>query len=159
MRKRPTGRKVDRPVPSRAVIGARTCSSQSWALEPNTTPAAPRPTMPRKTRRPTGVPLAAEVSGAFASAIPQTYGAQGLMDGQLPAIDAFGGQLGGNAVGHVREGDCGLAVGLGGDDRPALVAALPQRSDQRDLADERHLELVGQLLAAAAAEDLVALGV
>ena len=48
-----------------------------------------------------------------------------------------------------------VAVGL--DQRHARVGLLAQRHRERDLADQRHVELVGQRLAAALAEDRVAL--
>src|SRR5438067_7326340 len=116
MRNRPTGRKLDSPVPSRAVIGASACSSQSWALDPYTTPAAARPTMPRKTRRPTGVPFGLGSTSA-ARAIQRTYGAGALTDGQLPAIDLLGRQFGGDSLRDSREGLGRFAVGFGCHDR------------------------------------------
>ena len=45
------------------------------------------------------------------------------------------------------------------DDRAAGVAALAQRGHERHLAEQRHLEPLGQLVAAAGAEQLVALAV
>src|SRR5581483_2802522 len=157
MRKRPTGRKLDSPVPSLAVIGASVCSSQSWALDPKAMPAAANPTIPRKTRRPTGVPLAAgspgstlsaaSASGSATRAICRTYGAAALMDGQLSPIDALWGEFGGDPLGDRCERLGRFAVGICGHDRPAFVAAFAQRRHQGNLADERHLELIGQLLA------------
>ena len=41
------------------------------------------------------------------------------------------------------------------DDRLAVVGAGPQLGHQRNLAEQRHLELVGELLAAAFAEEAV----
>ena len=46
--------------------------------------------------------------------------------------------------------------GVDGGDRLALVAAGPQRRHQRQLGEQRHVELGGQLGAAAGAEQLVA---
>ena len=48
-----------------AVLGderADSRSSQSWARAPSSTPAAPTPTRPRNTRRPTGVPVTSAAS-------------------------------------------------------------------------------------------------
>ena len=44
---------------------------------------------------------------------------------------------------------------IGDDDRLAVVGAGAQRLDERHLAEQRHLELVGELLAAALAEQAV----
>ena len=70
-----------------------------------------------------------------------------------------GRQLDGDALGHALEGARRLAVGSDRRDRPAGVAALPQLRHQRELGEQRDAELVGQLLAAAGAEELVALAV
>ena len=51
----------------------------------------------------------------------------------------------------------GRVVGVGDDERHAGVGLLAQRHRQRHLAEQRHVELVGQLLAAALAEDREAL--
>ena len=51
----------------------------------------------------------------------------------------------------------GGVVGVGDDERHAGVGLLAQRHRQRHLAEQRHVELVGQLLAAALAEDREAL--
>ncbi len=56
MRNRPIGRNPERPVPSFERNGPTLRSSQSCALAPHRTPAAPTPSSPMKTRRPTGVP-------------------------------------------------------------------------------------------------------
>ncbi len=48
-------------------------------------------------------------------------------------------------------------VGIGEDERHAGVGLLAQRHRQRDLAEQRHVELVGERLTAALAEDLEAL--
>ena len=50
----------------------------------------------------------------------------------------------------LREHLGGLAVGLDGDDRPADVAALAHRRDERHLAEERHARALGETCAAAA---------
>src|SRR3954447_26755254 len=47
--------------------------------------------------------------------------------------------------------------GVGGDQRGAVVGVLAQRLGERDLAQQRHVELVGEQLAAALAEDREAL--
>ena len=49
-----------------------------------------------------------------------------------------------------------LAVRLGHHDRHALVAALAEGRHERDLGQQRHAELVGELRAATGAEQLVA---
>src|SRR5258706_15334451 len=54
MRNRPIGSNEENPVPSFAVIGANSFSIASCTLLPHTIPAAPRPSIPRNTRRPTG---------------------------------------------------------------------------------------------------------
>ena len=54
MRKRPIGSSDARPVPSLAMSGPSSRSSQSCTRAPRSTPAAPSPTRPRNTRRPTG---------------------------------------------------------------------------------------------------------
>ena len=51
----------------------------------------------------------------------------------------------------------GRVVRVGGDERHAGVGLLAQRHRQRHLAEQRDVELVGQLLAAALAEDREAL--
>ena len=48
-----------------------------------------------------------------------------------------------------------FVVGIRDHDRLAVVAALAQLGHERHLAEQRHLELVGELLAAALAEELV----
>ena len=53
------------------------------------------------------------------------------------------------------ERDRRLVVGFGDDDRVAVVAALAQLGHERHLAEQRHVELVGELLAAALAEQPV----
>src|SRR5438105_12998358 len=158
MRKRPTGKKLDNPVPSRAVTGASTRSSQSWALAPNTTPAAPRPTIPKKSRRPTGEPTGVpSIPRSFRARIAMwARGARNSPTCEFSPVDALGRQVGGDALGDSRERVRCFAVRLGGHDGAPLIAALTQRRHQRHLSDERHLELVGQVLAAVASEDLVA---
>ena len=49
------------------------------------------------------------------------------------------------------------SLGVGLDQRHARVGLLAQRHRERDLAEQRHVELVGQRLAAALAEDREAL--
>src|SRR5436190_18559522 len=56
MRNRPMGRRLDNPVPSLARYGPTSRSSQRSMFEPSTIPAAPTPSRPRNTLRPTGVP-------------------------------------------------------------------------------------------------------
>ena len=51
----------------------------------------------------------------------------------------------------------GRVVGIGEDERRARVGLLAQRHRERDLAQQRHVELVGERLAAALAEELEAL--
>ena len=53
------------------------------------------------------------------------------------------------ALGELVEGTAGLAVGVDGGDRPALVAAGTQRRDERELGQQRDVELGGQLGTAA----------
>src|SRR5437763_9776637 len=50
------GRRLDSPVPSFARYGPTCRSSQRSTFEPSSTPAAPTPSSPRNTLRPTGVP-------------------------------------------------------------------------------------------------------
>src|SRR5437763_11569031 len=50
------GRRLDSPVPSFARYGPTSRSSQRSTFEPSTIPAAPTPSRPRNTLRPTGVP-------------------------------------------------------------------------------------------------------
>src|SRR3546814_9259763 len=52
-----------------------------------------------------------------------------------------------------------LSVLLGQDDRPAVVAAGAQLPHERDLTEQRRPEALGEVLAAAVAEDVVALAV
>src|SRR5690349_7113579 len=68
MRNRPTGSNDESPVPSFESTGPTVRSSASWARAPNRMPAAPSPTRPRNTRRPTGVPV-----GAFSVATTERY--------------------------------------------------------------------------------------
>src|SRR5437660_6512171 len=56
MRNRPMGRRLDNPVPSFARYGPTCRSSQRSTFEPSTIPAAPTPSRPRNTLRPTGAP-------------------------------------------------------------------------------------------------------
>ena len=51
----------------------------------------------------------------------------------------------------------GRVVGIGDDQRHAGVRLLAQRHRQRHPAEQRHVELVGERLSAALAEDRVAL--
>ena len=51
----------------------------------------------------------------------------------------------------------GRVVGVGDDERHAGVGLLAQRHRERHLAEQRHVELVGEQLAAALAEDREAL--
>ena len=51
----------------------------------------------------------------------------------------------------------GRVVGIGEDERRAVVGLRAQRHRERDLAQQRHVELVGERLTAALAEDLEAL--
>ena len=50
----------------------------------------------------------------------------------------------------------GLAVGVGHPHRHAGVGALADGGDERDLPEQRHVEVVGERLAPAGAEELVA---
>src|SRR4051794_37720121 len=65
--------------------------------------------------------------------------------------------LGDDAARRVADALAGRVVRVDQHQRRARVRVLAQRHRQRHLADQRHVELVGQLLAAALAEDRVAL--
>jgi hypothetical protein len=74
-------------------------------------------------------------------------------------LAAGGGQLDLDALCDPREGLGGLAIGFGEHDRVPRVTACPQRGDERDLAEQRYLEALGEVVAAAGTEQLVALAV
>ena len=62
-----------------------------------------------------------------------------------------------DAAGGLAHGLRRGVVGVGDDQRHARVGLLAQRHRQRHLAEQRHVDLVGQRLAAALAEDREAL--
>src|SRR4051794_22997388 len=144
MRKRPTGRSDDRPVPSTASTGDNRRSSAFCALAPNATPAAPSPSMPSTTRRPIGAP-------SLTFTIAKATDPASLADGQLGPVDPFGRELVDHTVGDGRKGAAGLAVGIGHGDRTADVAALSERGHERPLAQQRPPQLLGQHVPPAAA--------
>src|ERR1051325_10283555 len=55
------------PLGSFASTGASHWPRRFWTLAPNTTPAAPIPTRPRNTRRPTGVPRSGVTESGYDS--------------------------------------------------------------------------------------------
>src|SRR5258707_8340776 len=114
----------------------------SWMRAPVSTPAVPSPSIPRNTRRPTA-------RSAIASATSSAEREFRPVDPARAAADDLLGQRIERA-GH-------LAVRIGHCHRNADVAALPQLGYERDLAEHGNLELVGEILAAAGTEDLVAL--
>src|SRR5581483_11919726 len=99
-----------------------------WMRAPVSTPAAPSPSIPRNTRRPTA-------RSVIASATSSTEREFRPVDAARAPADEFLGQR--------LEGAGSLAVGLGHGDRQADVAALAQVGHQRDLPEQRDLELVG----------------
>src|SRR5689334_4035185 len=70
------------PDGSFASIGASHWPRRFWTFAPTTTPAAPSPTRPRKTRRPTGAPR----SGVT----PRAYGSRNLVYARHPIADVVG---------------------------------------------------------------------
>src|SRR5215208_7724640 len=80
----------------------------------------------------------------------------GSVDAQRRAEHLLRAHVDGDPLGQLVEGAAGLAVRLDGGDRLALVAAGAQRRDERQLGEQWHVELGGQLGAAAGPEDLVA---
>src|SRR5262249_5224448 len=68
-------------------------------------------------------------------------------------------QLDGDPFGHGPEAGRGLAVGLDRGDRAAVIAPLAQCGHEGQLREQRDVELVGELLPAARAEQLVTLAV
>ena len=88
------GRSEARPVPSLAISGPTSRSSQSCTWAPSSTPAAPRPTSPRNTRRPTGVPAFSITSRIRSRTRPEMIrGGKGCEDTEpeRPPLDRSGG--------------------------------------------------------------------
>ena len=81
------------------------------------------------------------------------------IDLELGPVDALGRELDVEPLGDRPERDRGRIVGLRHDDRLTRVATRAQLGHERHLTEQRHLEVVGQLLAAALTEQLVALTV
>ena len=78
-----------------------------------------------------------------------------LNDFELGAVPALGRELDVDLLRDRKEGLRGLVVGMGHDDRPALVAPGAELGHERHLAEQRHVELRGELRAAAFAEEVV----
>src|SRR3954469_8415435 len=76
-------------------------------------------------------------------------------DLELGAVAALGRELDVDPLGDRTERDRSLIVGLRHDDRVAVVAARAQLGHERHLAEERDLQLVGQVLAATLTEQAV----
>src|SRR5438552_2616880 len=165
MRNRPTGRNDERPVPSLAVTGAKSFSIASCTLLPHTIPAAPTPSMPRNTRRPTGDPSTVTTVRhrpryrAAAAIRSSEFSSELSADRELLAVHPLRRDVDHDLLGRVVERAARLAVRIGDSDGPALVAAFAQRGDERDATDDRHAERRAQRVATTASEDLVALAV
>src|SRR2546423_1471412 len=174
MRKPPAaGRKVERPVRSAAVMGARIRLSPSARRLPTRIPPAPSPSMPRKRRLPIGVPAASSITTSLRRrrryrTAPLRRGPAVLVakrgalaplfspNSEFVAEDPAGAEVD-DAGGQLVERLGGLVAGGGHGDGEPYVAALAEFGHERHLAEERHAQLVGQRGAAAGPEQLVTL--
>jgi len=112
-----------------------------------------------------GRALAEELDVPLLASVPLTMPLREQSDAGMPLVASDPDDPAAQAIRHAARGLIALAppprvrsvapVGMGDDDREAVVAAGAQLGDERHLAEQRYFELIGELLATTFAEQAI----